>query len=108
MTEYTTPDFVFHIKDKNVDLTTANHIYLTLQQGNYICTKTEDSLTVDKDSVSVWFDQDEISRFKSEGNKVEVQLNWTYENAGSTQIRRAATRIKSFQVTRNLLKKVIE
>lgn len=108
MTEYTTPDFVFRIKDKNVDLTSAKHVYLTLQQGNYICTKTERDMTIDVNSVSVWFDQEEISKFKAEGSRVEVQLNWTYETDNGTRTKRAATKIKSFQVTRNLLKKVTE
>ena len=108
MTEYTTPDFVFRIKDDDVDLRNARHVYLTLQQGNYICTKDENSMEIGKNTVSVWFDQDEIAAFKSEGNRVDVQINWTYEDDGDIRVKRAATRIKSFQVTRNLLKKVIE
>ena len=108
MTEFTTPDFVFRIKDKNIDLANAKHIYLTLQQGTFQCTKTEEDLSVNKNTVSIWFTQDEISKFKAEGNKVEVQLNWTYEDLDGIHTRRAATRIKSFQVSRNLLKKVVE
>ena len=108
MTEYTTPDFIFRIRDEDIDLTAAKHVYLTMKQQNYILTKNESDMVVSKNSVSVWFDQNEISKFKADGVKVEVQINWTYEDDSGTKTKRAATTIKSFRVTRNLLKKVLK
>lgn len=108
MTEWTTPDYTFRIKDESVDLTKAKNVYLTFVQGNYSCTKTGSDLQVTEHEVSVWLNQKESSAFKSSGKQVEVQINWTYEDEGSEKIKRAATKIKSFQVTRNLLQKAIE
>ena len=79
-----------------------------MKQQNYILTKNESDMVVSKNSVSVWFDQNEISKFKADGVKVEVQINWTYEDDSGTKTKRAATTIKSFRVTRNLLKKVLK
>lgn len=108
MTEYTTPDFIFRIKNEDVDLRTAKHVYLTLRQQNYTVTKTEADMEVSKNSVAIWFDQNEISKFKAEGARVEAQINWTYVDELNGKTKRAATTIKGFQVTRNLLKKVLK
>ena len=108
MIEWPTPDYVFRIRDENVDLTQAINVYVTFVQGSYSCTKTGSDIQVSEKEVRVWLDQDESSVFKASNSKVEVQINWTYNRDGQTKIGRAATTIKSFQVTRNLLQKAIE
>ena len=108
MIEYTTPDFCFHIVNAEVDLTQASHVYLTLKQGSYMKTFTENQLSVNPKDVYLWLDQDEISKFKSDGAAVEVQLNWTYLDSSTVRTKRAATTIQNFKVGRNLLRKVIE
>ena len=107
MTEFTTPDFIFRVKDDNLDLTEARHVYLTMKQGNRAITKSDNEMVISGNQVSVWLYQEEISAFKSDYVKVEVQLNWTYDDASGTRTKRAATTIKSFKVSKNLLRKVL-
>ena len=109
MIELTTPDFVFRVKNDDIDLRNANHIYLTLKQGCQTLEKTENDLEIlSRNEIGLWMDQEEISQFKSDGKVVEVQLNWTYNDLGEIRTKRAATTIKNFRVGRNLLKRVVE
>lgn len=102
----TTPTFTFTIKSETLDLSEANNIYVTLAQSARTLTKTGDDieLTVPR-TVAVWLTQEESLGLVESG--MEVQLNWTYTDAGGNA-RRAATKPKTIQVTRQLLKEVIE
>lgn len=102
----TTPTFTFTIKNKDVDLTTAQNVYVSIVHGNYSIEKTGDELEITQRTVSVWLTQEE-SLSLGEGINAEVQINWTYLDPDGETVRRAATRVKSFQVSKQLLKRVI-
>ncbi len=106
----TTPTFTFKIrdyKDTNIDLTAANNVYVTLVQGGKIFEKTGDDLEVQPKEVSVFLEQEESLKL-TEGTNCEVQINWTYLDGDGVTVRRAATKVKSFPITKQLLKRVIE
>ena len=106
MIRATTPTFTFTIKDQTVDLSEAENIYVTLAQNSKTITKTgEDIEFTQPRTVEVWLTQQESLGLVEGG--LEVQLNWTYEDA-SGNTRRAATLPKTIQVTKQLLKQVIE
>ena len=107
MIRATTPTFTFTVKDQTLDLTEATNIYATLAQGEKtIITKTDDDIVLTQPrTVSVWLTQEE-SLSLVEGS-MDVQLNWTYLDSDQN-VRRAATKTKTIQVTKQLLKRVIE
>lgn len=104
----TTPTFTLVIADdSDVDLTQANRVYFTICQGAKIITKSGEQLEVsDGKTVSVFLDQEDSMSLR-EGQKAEVQLNWTYTGADGKS-RRAATPVKEVTIGRQLLKQVIE
>ena len=106
MVHYTTPEFTFIINDENVDLSSAEHIYVTFEQGTKTITKTGDDLNVENgNTIKVWFSQSESRQFET--GPVMVQINWTFVD-GNGKTQRAATGIKRVQITQNLLPKVVD
>lgn len=104
----TTPTFTFTIKDDTVDLTEATNVYVTLRQGSKEITKTGDDLEIDARTVNVFLKQEE-SLGLIETVNAEVQINWTYiDPTDGATVRRAATKVKTIQITKQLLKRVIE
>lgn len=107
MIRATTPTFTLTIKSDTLDLSEAENIYVSLAQGKcFYLEKSGDAieLTVPR-TVEVWLSQEE-SISLAEGMPVEIQVNWTYLD-GNGNVRRAATKPKSVQVTKQLLKRVI-
>lgn len=98
----TTPTFKLLLNDEEVDLTAAANIYATFKQGTVLITKTGEDLTVTEHEVDVYLNQEESLKFK-EGDKLEVQLNWTYNDG-----KRACSNIIKIDVGRNLLGSVAE
>lgn len=104
----TTPTFTFTITNETVDLTAAENVYVTIKQGSKEITKSGEDLDVEARVVSVFLNQEE-SLSLSETMDAEVQINWTYlDPVDNTIVRRAATKVKSIKVTKQLLKRVIE
>ena len=104
----TTPTFTFTIVNETVDLTEAENVYVTIRQGSKEITKTGESLEVAARTVDVFLNQEE-SLSLSEANPAEVQINWTYlDPIDNTIVRRAATKVKSIPIAKQLLKRVIE
>ena len=104
----TTPTFTFTIVNETVDLTEAENVYVTIRQGSKEITKTGEDLEVAARTVNVFLNQEE-SLSLSETVQAEVQINWTYlDPIDNTIVRRAATKVKSVSVTKQLLKRVIE
>lgn len=101
MTRGTTPTFILELQEE-IDLATAAHVYVTFQIGTAQVTKADDELQIEGNEVSVYLSQSETLLFQA-GKRVEVQLNWTYDDGG-----RAATNIVSIDVERNLISKVLE
>lgn len=103
----TTPTFVFTIKSQTIDLTLANNVYVTIAQGAKVIEKEGEDLEVGQKTVSVWLTQEESFKL-SEGTNAEVQINWTYiDPVDNESVRRAATKVKSIQISKQLLKRVI-
>lgn len=98
----TTPTFVLKINDPTVDLTLAENVYASFTQGKSVnITKTGESLDIQPHQVAVYLSQEETLKF-IEG-VIEIQLNWTYNNAA-----RAATRIANVEISKNLIGRVIQ
>ena len=100
MVQATTPTFILTLPD-TVDLSQAANIYFSLRQKNVNIEKSNDDLTVDGQTVSVYLSQAETLQLVS--GAAQIQLNWTYANGS-----RACSNIVSVQVTENLLKEVVE
>ena len=100
MVQATTPTFILTLPD-TVDLSQAANIYFSLRQKNVIIEKSNDDLTVDGQTVSVYLSQAETLQLVP--GAAQIQLNWTYANGS-----RACSNIVSVQVTENLLKEVVE
>ena len=72
MVQATTPTFVLTLPN-TVDLSIAQNIYFSIEQGQVKMMKTGTDLSVDGQNVSVYFSQAETLQFK-EGNAL-IQLN---------------------------------
>ena len=107
----TTPTFTFTIRPKRqtdtINLTEASHVYLTILQGRTEIEKTEDDMEISTNTVEVWLSQEESLQLVDGGKSCEVQINWTYLDSSDT-VRRAATKVKSIPIDKQLLKRVIE
>lgn len=99
--QYTTPTFTLTFDDPVLDLTVADHVYVTFQCGQYKLTKTGDDLTVAAKQIDVWLSQEETGSFIP-GN-VNIQVNWT-DGAGN----RAASDIVTCDISQQLLQAVVE
>ena len=107
MIPYTTPFLTIHIKD-TVDLTLAEEIVMTISQGDELSiSKSGEAVAVgeDKKSVSCWLTQEESARFAP--GPARAQCNWTYLDAVSGELRRAAIRPIRIKVDRQFYEAVM-
>ncbi len=102
----TTPTFTFTIKSQTVNLGEAENVYVTIRQGANEITKSGEEISYELRTVNVYLTQEESLKLK-ENTPAEVQINWTYLDVDQTTVRRAATKVKSIQIDRQLLKRVI-
>lgn len=100
----TTPSFTLKIKNENVDLTKAKDIYVTFSQGGKQIEKSGEDLEIEERTVSVWLTQKE-SLMLTEGCSAEIQINWIYYDLDGVTLRRAATKIRSIPIDKQLLKR---
>ena len=106
MVRATTPPLTLTINDESVDLTAARNVYVTLEQNNTTLTKTGEELEVEARVVKVWMSQTE-SLALSEGQPLNIQINWTYIDADGVTVKRAASNVAKITITRQLLDEVI-
>lgn len=97
----TTPTFKHTFTEPELDLTTANNVYVTYRQGSKVLTKTGEDIEVEPKAVTVYLSQKETLMFKA--GTFQAQINWTGANG-----RRAASKIKGIELEDNLLDKVVE
>ena len=97
----TTPTLTFELDDNELDLSTANNVYVTIKNGLNVTTKTGQDLTIDENQVSVKLTQAETLAFTNK--KIRIQINWTY-NDGS----RWSSEIVEMLVSEQLLDRVVE
>lgn len=100
MTQATTPTFILTLPS-SVDLSEAANVYFTLKQNNVEIEKKTSDLVIEGQTVSVFLSQ--IDTLQLTAGTAQIQLNWTYANGA-----RACSKIKSVQVSENLLKEVVE
>lgn len=103
----TTPTITFTIQNQDVDLTAAENVYVTFAQGMTVIQKSNDNLEIEARTVSVWLTQEESLKL-ADGSNCEVQINWTFLAADGETVRRAATEVKTINIGKQLLKRVIE
>lgn len=99
----TTPTFTLTFPD-DVDLTLANHVYVTFEKGNKELRKTGTDLVVTEHQIDVFLSQEETLSFPS--GDVSLQVNWTYADGGVTK--RAASNIVTVNMRTNLEDTVLE
>lgn len=101
----TTPTLILTIKNNAVDLGEAENVYVTVRQGVKEITVSE-GLEIDTPrTVNVFLTQEQ-SLSLAEGN-AEVQINWTYLDIDGVTVRRAATKLKTIPIDKQLLRRVI-
>lgn len=102
----TTPTFIIRLKE-DLDMAEAAHIYVTLTQGNISVMKSDDDLSIDGASVSVYFTQEDTLKFIPMCSAM-LQMNWTYTDleTGEASLR-ACTNEIPIRVKRNGIMEVI-
>ena len=97
----TTPTITLTFTDATLDLTEAANVYVTLEQFNKTMTKTGEDLTVQAKQIELFLDQEETLKF-AEGD-AHIQANWVTPTG-----RRACSDVQTIQISKQLLKEVIE
>ena len=97
----TTPTFVQTFSEAELDLTQARNVYVSFEQGKRVITKTGDALNVEAKKITVLLSQEETLGF-CEGI-IKIQANWITQND-----KRYCSVVKSFNLTEQLLRQVIE
>ena len=99
----TTPTFRLTINDDSVDLTQAEHVYVTFKQGCGISlSNTGSDVEVQAKQVDVYLAQKETLLFRT--GQLDIQLNWTYDQGQQ----RACSRVVTIEVEDNLIGRVIK
>ena len=99
--QYTTPTFTLTFTEQALDLTQAQNVYVTFRSGETLMTKSGADLTIAEKSIGVYLSQEETAKFKV--GYVEIQANWTTATGG-----RAASEVTKYNITEQLLKRVVE
>lgn len=97
----TTPTFTLSFAEEGLDLTEANNVYVTFEQNDYNFTKSGTDLEIAEKQIDVYLAQEETLAFKV--GVVDVQVNWTM--AGG---RRACSDVQQVQITKQILRQVVE
>jgi len=95
-----TPTFTLTFTDQGLDLTAANHVYVTFR-NKVTLTKSDSDLTIAPKQIDVYLTQEETLAFRQ--GATEIQVNWTYGNGS-----RAASETVSYLFSNNLLDVVVE
>lgn len=96
----TTPTFLLTFSEEDLDLTQADNVYVTFRSGARSLTKTGEDLEVLPKQISVYLSQEDTLSLSS---AVRIQANWTFGGG-----HRAASEIVSYELSDQLLGKVIE
>lgn len=96
----TTPTLTLTFRDETLDLTAANHVYVTFDGGGRTLTKVDSELSVSARQIGVFLTQEESLGFIEGQSK--VQANWTYSDG-----RRGGSKPKPIEVGEQLLGRVL-
>ena len=94
----TTPTFELTFTDEELDLTQADHVYVTFRSAGVTLTKSDDDLVVAAKSIQIFLTQAETLQLR----EVKIQANWT------NGIVRSASEIVSYTMDDQLLEKVVD
>ena len=94
----TTPTFELTFTDQELDLTQADHVYVTFRSNGLTITKADDDLVIEEKAIQVFLTQAESLQLRD----VKIQANWT------NGIVRSASEIVSYTMDDQLLDKVVE
>lgn len=78
-----TPTYLLKLKEEyieHVDLTMANHVYVTLEQGKHELRKSDSQLELTSDTITVSYTQEETLSFKK--GAINLEVNVTYDEGG--------------------------
>ena len=95
-----TPTFELGFADQTLDLTEADHVYVTFDGGGSGITKTGTDLEVAAQTIGVYLSQKETLSFPE--GPVEIQANWTYPDHS-----RGGSDVYVWTVDRQLLGEVL-
>lgn len=95
----TTPTFELTFTDPELDLTQAEHVYVTFRSLGLTLTKKDDDLVIEEKAIQVFLTQAETLQLYD----VEIQANWT--TAGGV---RSASDVITYKMSDQLLDKVVE
>ena len=96
----TTPTIVLSFEDSDIDLTSADHVYVSLKNGRNGIVKKDNQLTIQAKQITFTLQQNESLQL-GEGI-VRVQVNWTYDDG-----LRASSDISTFVLSEQLLQGVV-
>ena len=96
---YTTPTVTLTFTEQGLDLTTAEGVFVTLQSGTVVLTKTGEELTVNEKSIALTLTQEESGQLYG---TVRVQANWLKNG------KRIASDVATIEMADQLLTEVIE
>lgn len=101
MIQGTTPTFTLTLPN-DINLEQAEHVKFTIEQWGTVVSKDETDMTISNNVVTVRLSQKDTIYLNQETD-AKIQLNWTYSDGG-----RAATKVKTINISENLFKDVIE
>ena len=94
----TTPTFELTFTDDNLDLTQADHVYVTFRSAGNVMTKQDEDLIIAAKSIQIFLTQEETLGLYN----VDIQANWT------NGIVRSSSDIVHYTMGDQLLNKVVE
>ena len=101
----TTPTFTLTISG-DVDLSLADNVYVSIRQGTVDIELTGDELEIDGNVILCWIPQQKSLKL-IENAKAKIQVNWTYRDGQSGDVKRAATIVKEITVLEQLIRRVL-
>ena len=97
----TTPTITLTFTEATLDLTQAEHVYVSFRGVGTTVEKKDTDLTIQAKSIGVYLTQEEtLSLYEGD---VQIQANWTYGDGS-----RSASEIVKYRFTDNLIERVIE
>lgn len=94
-----TPTFSLEFADENLDLTEAEHVYVTFRSSGTL-TKSDGELTVAAKAIQVYLSQAETLAFRQ--GPVQIQANWVYSDGT-----RGASTVAACDFSAQLLDEVV-
>jgi hypothetical protein len=102
----TTPNFTLRIKSDKIDLTKSQEVYVTIKQNSTEYDLSGELLSIEKNIVKCYLTQEQSLSLRE--GEAEMQINWLYLAEDGQTILRGATKAKTIQITKQLLRRILE